>query len=404
MTMIYKAFSKKLIGEKYEKVTPTLLICLVVFLGLYMGNFRISAEPSILYLTVTAFTAGVMWQSLSSEENAAYMKNLIMLPFERREFVIFYIVALGVYTVFTKTSILLAVLLAVTDQSGMEILGIILCIGNAVFMTAAAFSLKKYWYGVILWAVAALAGIFYCGNSPWFFMMAAVNGVWSFFLLRSGDGYAFYVQGSKHKSKMRECRHGFVWRYFFRYMNRHKNYWLNTAVLWCVACVLPLFFRQMEIKFVIPVGFAVLSLNTPICILLSCDPALEQAIRFLPGQRKAFCIPYCLFIFGCNLIADVIFLVSFQIQAGGVTVFMAASGLFFALQSAIFSVLLEWFYPVRGWKIESDLWHHPRKYIVPGIMLLLAIAVGTEPGILFLLVGLLGFESFVLLVLCWKYS
>ncbi len=20
-----------------------------------------------------------------------------------------------------------------------------------------------------------------------------------------------------------------------------------------------------------------------------------------------------------------------------------------------------WFYPIRGWKIESDLWHHPQK-------------------------------------------
>ena len=39
---------------------------------------------------------------------------------------------------------------------------------------------------------------------------------------------------------------------------------------------------------------------------------------------------------------------------------------------AVLSVMLEWFFPVRGWKIESDLWHHPRKYVVPGIMLMLA--------------------------------
>ena len=32
--------------------------------------------------------------------------------------------------------------------------------------------------------------------------------------------------------------------------------------------------------------------------------------------------------------------------------------------------------PVRNWKIENDLWHHPRKYIVPLIMFLVAGLIG----------------------------
>lgn len=35
--------------------------------------------------------------------------------------------------------------------------------------------------------------------------------------------------------------------------------------------------------------------------------------------------------------------------------------------------MLEIKVPLLGWKVESDLWHHPRKYIVPGIMIFLAI-------------------------------
>ncbi len=404
--MIWKAFSKKLFGETYQRITRSVGICLIVFLGLYMGNIRVLIAPSILYMMVTSFTAGVMWQSLSSEENARYMKNLMMMPLERRGFVVSYVAALGVYTVFTKTAVLLAVLLAVSVQSKMEVLGSILCMGNAVFMTAAVFSLRKYWYAAGLWGAGVLAGILYCGNGLGLLAVLAANSVLSCFLLLCADGYTFIaspkgvaygvpfgytfqIKGRRHKSKVTEYKHGFMWRYLFRYLNSHKNYWMNTAVMWCVACALPLFWGQMDRKFVIPIGFAILSLNTPICILLSCDPALERAVRFLPGQRKAFCVPYCLFIFICNLIADFIFLLSFQIQAGGVTVFMAVMAVFFALQSAIFSVLLEWFYPIRGWKIESDLWHHPRKYVVPGIMLLLAGAVGAAPRIVFVLVGLL---------------
>lgn len=109
-----------------------------------------------------------------------------------------------------------------------------------------------------------------------------------------------------------------LWRYFFRYLSCHKNYLLNTAVMWCVALVRTCFLREMAGLSVIPVGFAILSFNTPICILLSCDSDLEQTVRFLPGQKRRVCIPYCLFIFLCN---------------------MAAGTVFFAMQSAMLVLL-----------------------------------------------------------------
>ena len=67
--------------------------------------------------------------------------------------------------------------------------------------------------------------------------------------------------------------------------------------------------------------------------------------------------------------------------------------LLFAIQSAILSVILEWKHPIRGWKTESDLWHHPRKYLVPLAMLLMAAFVGTYPPVL-------GIWSAVLLIEC----
>ena len=168
--------------------------------------------------------------------------------------------------------------------------------------------------------------------------------------------------------------------------------------MWCVALLLPYFLGEIEGVFVVPIGFAILSLNTPVCILLSCDRDLEQAVRFLPGQRRAFCIPYCLFLFLCNMAADVIFLCSWQLQSNGVTATMIIAAMFFALQSAILSVMLEWFYPIRDWKIESDLWHHPRKYIVPGMMLLLAGAVGAWTSLIPVLMILLVVGAVILLL------
>lgn len=377
MKMIFSAFSKKLFGVKYERLTRTVFICLIVFWGLYTGGFRIPVAPFILYLMVSTFTAGVMWQALSSEDNAVNMQNMIMLPFERQKFVFSYVAAMGIYTFLTKTAVLLAVLLAVSVWNRTEILGGVLCAVNAILVTAAMFSLRRYWYMGTFWTAAVLAAIFLGWDKPWFIPVISASSILGFLLLQNADGYSFYIQKNNSRGTVRGHKHHSVWIYFFRYLGSHKNYLMNTVIMWCAACVLPLVFKQMESLFVIPVGFAVLSLNTPVCILLSCDPALEQAVRFLPGQKKTFCIPYCLFIFLCNLAADVIFLCSFQIQTGGVTVWMIVTAVFFALQSAVLSILLEWFYPIRGWKIESDLWHHPRKYIVPAVMLLLAGVVGT---------------------------
>ena len=287
-----------------------------------------------------SFSAGVMWQALSSEDSRENLQNAFMLPFAGHSLILSYVTALGTYTLLTKTAGLLAVVWALGRWSWAEILGSVLC------------------------------------------ALAAIVIVFCLYPLRLGrtDAYAFYVRPEARRRTVKVHHRYSVWRYLFRYLMSHKNYLVNTAVMWGVACVLPVLFGQMEARFALPVGFAILSLNTPICILLSCDPALEQAVRFLPGQREAFCVPYCLFLFGCNLAADIVFLCSWQIQLGGICQLHALTAAAFALLSAAGSVLLEWYCPIRGWKIESDLWHHPRKYVVPAVMLLMAGAVSIFAG------------------------
>ena len=396
MKMTGKAFSRKLFGAKYERLPRTLLVDLIVFWGLYIAGFRVQVAPSVRILMISAFTAGVMWQALSSKDTAAELRHMLMLPYDRREFVFSYVAALGAYAVLTKAGLLLAVLLAVSAWEPMEVLGMTVCMIHAVLMAAAVYSLRKYWFGAGLWAAVMAAVILLFGSKPWLVPLLLVNGLFAALVLGRAEGYDFYQWESGKSHVIKQRKNASLWRYFFRYLGCHKNYLLNTVVMWCVAVVLPNFLGEIAGLSVMPVGFAVLSLNTPVCILLSCDHDLEQAVRFLPGQKKAFCIPYCLFLFLCNMAADVIFLCSWQIQRGGVTAFMATGAVFFALQSAVLSVLLEWFYPIRGWKIESDLWHHPRKYVVPAVMLLLAGAVSARPALLPGLLCLLAVEAVAL--------
>ena len=404
MKMTGKAFAKKLFGAKYERLPRTLFMDVIVFWGLYIAGFQVQIATPVRFLMISAFTAGVMWQALSSSDNVVELTAMLMLPYRRREFVFSYVGMLGAYTVLTKTGLLFAVLLAVSAWKPVEAVGMILCMIHAVLMAAAVYSVRKYWYVGGLWAAAIVSAILFLENEILAGLLLLGNGLFAVLILWGADGYGFYQKERKKSHVVRHGKRATLWRYFSRYLSCHKNYLLNTAVMWCAALVLPCFLSEMAGLSAIPVGFAILSLNTPICILLSCDPDLEQAVRFLPGQKRRFCIPYCLFIFLCNMAADVIFLCSWQIQYGSVTVLMTAGAVFFALQSAVLSVLLEWFYPIRGWKIESDLWHHPRKYVVPVVMLLLAGGVLACPPLLPVLLVLLAVEIISLLFICRRHS
>lgn len=402
MRMIFKLFAKKLFGVKYERIRKNILIFLIVFWGLHIANFQIQIAPSILYLMAGTFTAGVMWQALCSEDNTVNMTNLFMLPFEDSKLIFSYVSALGAYILITKTGLLLAVVFAISSWNASAIVGSILCTMNAVIMVACVFSFKKYRVIGLLWVGITIAVIFLENSSFVLLAMLTGNILLGIGFLKCLNAYSFYRK-AEIRHRLKKTRNYSVWRYLFRYLVAHKNYMMNTVVMCVIACILPMFFRQIGTLFALPVGFAILSLNTPICILLSCDPALEQAVRFLPSQKKAFCVPYCLFIFLCNMPIDIIFLFSWEIQIGNITIYAVLISVFFALQSSIVSALLEWFYPIRGWKIESDLWHHPRKYVVPVAMLLIAGVVGTLSWLVFVLAALLLLEVAILLFQCRRH-
>ena len=147
-----------------------------------------------------------------------------------------------------------------------------------------------------------------------------------------------------------------------------------------VAVIIPFGVTSMAqnadfVKMIMYMGFGIVALNTPLCILISCDPDLDRGIRCLPGGAKSFFVPYGLFLFASICITYGIYLTSWQIKFGTVDAKLII--LLLAAISASLSIAMEFFFPIKNWKIESDLWHHPRKYVVPAIVLLLACVIGT---------------------------
>ena len=401
MTNTIKALSKQFFGAKYESIRKSLLAAAILFIAICATEFRVAIAPFILYLTSTFFTTGVMWQVLTGQRHIEAMQGMFMLPFDNRSFVFSYVLMLVAHTLITKTLLVWVLFFAVTSWNAGEIALAVLCGFMACAVTAVGYRMCRKGHTVlpILWAAGILAVILLVRQWIAVLTVATVSLAVAALYLAFTDAYGFY-SASVTKKAIRHTGHsGSVFAYLMRYLLANKSYLINTVGLCAIACFLPLLFGEFQGLNMFPIGLAILCLNTPICTLLSCDPDLEQAIRMLPGQAGRFCRKYCLFIFVVNGIVASIYLCSWQIINGGLGFTHAEMLLLFALQSAILSVILEWKHPIRRWKTESDLWHHPRKYLVPVIMLLVAAIVGTWTLALWIWAAALLIECCILLLL-----
>ena len=322
-----------------------------------------------------------------------------MLPFDNRSFVFSYVLVLGAHTLITKTLLIRVLFFAVASWSVWEISVAIICGCMACMVTAAGYRMCRKGHTVLplLWATGILAVILLVRQWTVVLTAATLSMIAAMLYLAFADAYDFCIAAVAKKAIRHTGRAGNVFTYLMRYLMANKTYLVNTVGLCAIACFLPLLFGEFQGLNMFPIGLAILCLNTPICTLLSCDTDLEQALRVLPGQAGRFCRKYCLFIFTINSIVASIYLCSWQIINGGLNVIHVGTLLLLALQIAILSVILEWKYPIRGWKTEGDLWYHPRKYLVPLIMLLVAAFVGTWTPALWILAMVLLSESTALL-------
>lgn len=371
---MWKGFMVYLFGSRYEKAGRSVLICLLIFWSLRQAELSVQIAPGILYLMTGAVTACSMWQDLSAKNETMAGKNLFMLPFSGWKLTASYAGALGLYTFLTRTALVLALALSVSSWGAMELTGSLLSALDGILVTAWIYGERKYPGRVFLWIAVTIAfGVSFCNT--WLFSLGtALSSLVAVHFLIRIDAYAFY-EGSRTVQKTEQFKNTgqySIWTYFFRYLRHHKNYLVNILILWCVAAGLPLCLEQIDRSFALPIGFSLLTLNTPICILLSGDPHLEQAVRMLPGQKRSFLLPYGLFLFLFNLTGGLIFLLSFEAGRGGGNGRELLMAVLIAGLGALGSAGMEWYFPLRNWKTKSDLWHHPRKYVVPGSLLLLS--------------------------------
>lgn len=364
--MLFNVFRRKLFCNGFEKVFKYIVICTAVFFGLYMAEINVTIAPFIKYLMSGTFTAGIMWHSLSSD-NSAELSGIAALPFRKHDFTFSYICAYGLYTIITKSVLLMAVMFAVSATDITEIIGSFICMLGGVFVTSAVFAMKKHRIVGLAWAAVSVAAVF----SQYAVVLLSADLIIAIIVLLTADPYNF-INSFTATAILKSSQKHSVWKYLFRYMTARKNYLVNSFAMWGVAVAFPFLLRESGADAFLPIGFAILSINTPLCVLVSADSSMREAVHFLPWAKRMFCLPYFSFIALNNVIAYTFYLASFGLQAGGLELRNIVLAVAFALLGASGSVVMEMRFPLTEWKTESDLWHHPRKYIVPAILMLIA--------------------------------
>lgn len=324
MNRLIKANMKIFFGARYEGVLRSIVLSGIVYLALASSGFKVNIAVPVLALATVFGTATAFVVVLQSENTIDNIRGQLMLPEKPQEFHAAFFCSLAAHTLLTKSGLLLFAYLAVSEG---PILGI------------AVFSVSYILSGAVAYAI----------------------------------GFCSEKQVITY-SRVTRTRHSFI-LYLLRYLFGNKTYISNTVMLWAFSCFLAPIIGESGFAAAMPLGFALCCMNTPLGILLSSDKTLCQKVHSLPSQSSTVFIPYAAIVMTANLIGCGLYLASWSLLVGGIPAFMHIVAVCFSVLGAFLTVALELRFPLLNWKVESDLWRHPRKYVVAGTLLVLAASL-----------------------------
>lgn len=329
MLRMLKINMKNFMGANYERFPRTLLLWAILFSGIQAAEIELTISPTVLWLATAFLTIGGFIQVLSADTTIESLQGQLMLPEDPLKFYSAFFLSTTLYIFLTKAGALWIVYLAVSH-----------------------------------WDLSALIGAIAC-----FF----ISGLCIF-------PFVLHTEKKESGSVLIEHNRNNFLFYILRYLSNNKRYAVNTLMIWTFGVLFSLMIGNYLPSDFLPFGFVFMCLNTPLGILLSSDKDLYRQIQALPRQTNKILLPYASFLFAVNIISCLILLLSWKIMSKSFSPLMLVNALLFSVVSSLLTVALEMKFPLLDWKVESDLWHHPRKYIVPIIMMLFALILSTLSG------------------------
>lgn len=370
---MYKLLSRKLLGKNYSSVVKTAGIAFVLWFGLSSLETKISLAQSVLILTSIVYSGMVVLRTLSSKDNVRTIRGIFAMPYSEKKTLWEYTAVIGMYTLLTKTILLVPLMFAFTVVTPLNVVLFVLGTVYSVLGGMAAFAcLKKAPFVSVLIAAAGVGMAFLLPTGYIAAAVLAAADIAAAVVLSLQRFENFYVRESANiKAKARRSSPKLlILNYIVRYFLANKNFLISTVVVLGFSCFLARMFEQQGIKVGFGMALAMISANTPIAIIVSSNRSLKKKLDALPNKTARFFVPYSVIIFFMYIILYAVFFGIYCLTGGALEIKWVIAAVLFSVQCAVFVSLLEDRFTLTKWNTEPDLWHHPRKYIVPCILLL----------------------------------
>ena len=374
---MFKLLSRKLLGVKCKSGIKSLLISAVI--GYSLSSIgSISLSNKVLVLTVIFFTGTMVIQTLSSKENSKLLRGLFAMPCQEKRTLWEYAAAVGAYVIITKLSLVAALFAAFAKVTPLRVTLFMLGALYAVFGGMAAFGhfrKRPYISAAFVAGGIAMSFLLPSGTTGVMIMAAADLAAAAVMSFTPLDNFRVRETSAKRKVTHRSGIRLLIPRYVGRYLLENKNYIVSSLITIAFSVFLALNSQKLGLFMGCGMGMALISVNSPMAVIVSSNRGLDRKLNALPAKTRSFFLPYGCVLFCFYMISFAVYLAAFCIAGGhtGIRAFIIAP--VFAAESAAFVAMLENRFTIRNWKSEPDLWHNPRKYILPVLLMLESAAV-----------------------------
>lgn len=366
---MFKILSRKLFGKNFSRLLTSLLISAIIYIGLCQIGYNISVSSQVLSFINLFFSGTLMLQFLASENNAKYLKGFFAMPFNKKRFIMEYAAVMGLHVFVTKTLLVYSIIFAFAE---IRLVEAVILFSSFIFicfsaMLAFAFFKKTKILSLLVFIIA-FAMCFMLPESPITAIIYQITSVIYAIALLFVNPYKFMITSSfKRKSKSYKKVKGsnlLVAKYIFRHITSNKSYLINPSAMLAFASFIVYQFNSMGFNDGIVIALALITFNTPLAIIVSSNKSLHKKLNSTPNTIKNFYLPYGFVVFAFNIIFSALLIIISFLLGSQINIKTIIAAAIFPIQNRII-VLLEYNYPILNWHVETDLWHNPRKYIIP---------------------------------------
>ncbi|MDR1448817.1 MAG: hypothetical protein LBI84_01195 [Propionibacteriaceae bacterium] len=348
-----------------RRLLGNLVFCVAAALAGAMMSAPVA--PAVYLAGAAAAAALAWWLLMAGYWKADRLIDAAQLPAPRGRFLLAFTVAAAATLLADTTAPIIAFGLASgTMRWELALICVVLAYAVAAAGLAAYLAVReKSWKAVpvVLAALLACAGLVWRGGGLGAAAAAVGLSVGGCLWLRRSRHYYLPRPGARLPRLRTD-------NYFITVALSQPVTVINAAILLGFAAVFTVMISQSGIP--APFGLAIVAVSSPLATMMSVDPDLRQHWRML-GRPAALAAQYrvcCLVWFAfANSALFAVYAVLGWPRLLWVAVLAVAA-------TAVETIAIPWLevrFPITGQATPKDVWRHPRKYILPGAILLLTM-------------------------------